>query len=236
MRKFSRFTQTPPPKPTPYSSEKIIKIVPLKALYIPIPKVACSSVKRAIANLLTIEIPLDGADIHRANFPVVDRSELHKYDNYWKFCFVRNPWDRLVSCYSEKIKPDKNFFGTTNSFSHGVHKGLLKYGVFEANMPFDEFLKAVSSIPDHEADQHFRSQHTFLTDKNGNLITDFIGRFESISQDFNEVFSKLGEPEIELPKSNKTHHQEYRQHYTDDLLSIFEKRYSKDIELFGYHF
>ncbi|MBE7382500.1 MAG: sulfotransferase family 2 domain-containing protein [Leptolyngbya sp. SIO1E4] len=222
-------------KATNYS-EKIIKIAPLKALYIPIPKVACSSIKRVIANLLKIEIPLDGANIHRAEFPVVDKDSLCKYDDYWKFCFVRNPWDRLVSCYSEKIKPDKNFFGKTNSFENGVHKGFLKYGIFEANMPFEEFLKAVSEIPDCEAEQHFRSQHTFLTDKEGELIADFIGKFENIDQDFHYIFKRLNKPEIHLPKSNRTRHAKYREYYTDEALNIFEKRYSKDIQLFDYEF
>lgn len=235
-RKISNFMGSQNRTSKANTSEQIIEISPLKALYIPIPKVACSSIKRVIAELLEIEVPSNGRYIHRANLPLVNREFLGKYDNYLKFCFVRNPWDRLVSCYSEKIKPDKSFFGTTNSFENGVHKSLIKYQRFEANMSFEDFLKAVASIPDCEADQHFRSQYTFLIDKDERIIANFIGKFESIDKDFQDIFKKLGKPEIQLPKSNRTHHAKYRSYYTGDLLSIFNKRYSKDIDLFDYNF
>ena len=214
----------------------IIKIEPLKALYIPVPKVACSSVKKVIADILDVDVPMDGLAIHKATLPIVIRNELQEYGDYWKFGFVKNPWDRLVSCYSEKIKADNNFFGTTGSFVHGVHKGLLKYGVFKANMPFSEFLDAVANIPDEQADQHFRSQHTFLTDKNEHLILDFLGRFENIEEDVNHVFEKLNRPDVKISKANKTSHSQYRECYTDDMRKIFEKRYSDDIDLFNYKF
>ncbi|KAI9132426.1 sulfotransferase family protein [Acaryochloris sp. CCMEE 5410] len=219
------------------TGEKIIDIAPLKALYIPIPKVACSSIKRAIANFLEIEIPNNGMNIHKAHFSFVNKEKLDQYESYWKFCFVRNPWDRLVSCYSEKIKSDKNFFGETGSFVNGVHKGFLKYKIFEANMPFSEFLKAVASIPDQEAEQHFRSQYTFLTDSSENIIADFIGRFERLEKDFIYILDTLNASSaLELPQSNKTYHKHYRKYYTDESLALFQARYSKDISLFGYEF
>lgn len=237
IQKISGFTQFNRPQQFPYSSEKIIQIEPLKALYVPVPKVACSSIKRVIATIIDVEIPGDGANIHLANFPVIDKTALEQYENYWKFSFVRNPWDRLVSCYSEKIKTDNTFVGKTNSFVKGVHKGLVKYDMFEANMPFDAFLKAVATISDHEADQHFRSQYTFLTDSHENLFLDFIGKFETMDADFRHVMRTLqAPPDITLQQSNKTHHKPYRKYYTDSLLDIFQKRYSKDLSLFGYEF
>jgi hypothetical protein len=45
-------------------------------------------------------------------------------------------------------------------------------------MPFSDFVKAVASIPDEQADFHFRSQHTFVTDGHGRVGVDFVGRFE----------------------------------------------------------
>lgn len=217
--------------------EKIIEIAPLKALYIPIPKVACSSIKRAIAEFLKIEIPNNGINIHNAHYPIVDRDILHQYDDYWKFCFVRNPWDRLVSCYTEKIKADNNFSGITGSFVNGIHKGFVKYGIFKANMPFNEFLKAVASIPDHEADQHFRSQYTFIVDVHGNSLVDFAGRFENINEDFDSILKTLNaSSELSLSRSNKTRHKNYREYYSDESLSIFSERYSQDIIRFNYKF
>lgn len=237
IQKFSLISQSRKNTTQTNLGEKIIKIAPLKALYIPIPKVACSSIKRAIANFLSIEIPGNGMNIHRANFPIIEKDNLEQYDSFWKFSFVRNPWDRLVSCYSEKIKPDKFFVGKTDSFVNGVHKGLLKYEIFEANMPFSEFLKAVASIPDQKSDQHFRSQYTFLTNNSGNIIGDFVGKFENLEMDFGYITDTLNAPsELVLLQSNKTHHKHYRKYYTDELLSLFQERYSQDISIFGYNF
>lgn len=57
-----------------------------KAIYFPIPKVACSSIK-----------------VFLTDFAEFSLDDLDKFKNYFKFAFVRNPWDRLVSCYINKV-------------------------------------------------------------------------------------------------------------------------------------
>jgi hypothetical protein len=207
-----------------------------KVIYFPIPKVACSSLKYVCAELLNIDTSLTPNRIHDIEFPTVTSSELLKFDDYWKFCFVRNPWDRVVSCFKEKIKEDENFTGNTNSFVNGVHKGLLEYGIFKAKMTFEEFAIAVASIPDSKSDPHFRSQHTFITNNKGKLLVDFIGKFERLSEDWPDLCDRLGVTNISLPHSNKTKHDSYRKYYTDNLSKIVAKRFSKDIAMFEYEF
>ncbi|MEL7356075.1 MAG: sulfotransferase family protein [Cyanobacteria bacterium J06560_6] len=214
----------------------IIKLSELNAIYIAVPKVACSSIKRAIATSLNVEIPDSGRAIHRAEFLLMDKDSMISQKGYFKFGFVRNPWDRLVSCYSDKIVNDENF--SNDRYDKGIPRAFHRYKVFKANMPFRDFLEAVVDIPDDDADRHWRSQYTFLSDQNRNLVPDYIGRFENLEEDFSHVFKELGNSDIRLPHSNKSKRNSigYRDYFTDDMLSIFEKRYAKDIEVFNYTF
>lgn len=76
------------------------------AIYIPIPKVPCSTVKKICADLLVIPVPFRALseEIHLIHFPCVRKYKIKdKYKDYFKFLFVQNPWLRLVSCYNDKI-------------------------------------------------------------------------------------------------------------------------------------
>jgi hypothetical protein len=222
-----------------YPSSAIV-LEKYKTLYFPIPKVACTSLKKLCADLLEMDISPDinvGTFVHsHATFPVVPKKNINNYSDYYKFAFVRNPWDRLVSCYLDKIKENADVNPPT--FINGVHKGLLKYSVFKAGMPFEEFVEASIEIPDINADTHFRSQYTFITDNNGKLLIDFLGKFENLNEDFLKLCEKLELTNITLPSLNSRikNSKSYRDYYTQDLKNKVKKRYSKDIELFKYDF
>ena len=154
-----------------------------------------------------------------------------RFDKYWSFAFVRNPWDRLVSCYTEKIRPD----GDPENFINGVSRVLTSFGVFEAGMSFEQFAREVAQIPDEEAEPHFLSQHKFIVNRAGDLIVDFLGRFETIDKDFDVVRQRIRAP-VELPHLLRSQHGHYRDYYSPDLAHIIGERYSEDIARFGYTF
>ncbi len=148
-----------------------ILLKPYRAIYISVPKVACSSFKTAFADLLGVSLERAQGDPHRVRYPSpvpIEALEPFLYPGFYRFAFVRNPWDRLVSCYRDKIRNEVGGY-TKFTIRPGVANCLARFDAFEAEMPFDAFVAAVASIPDSQADEHFRSQHTFLANRKGEI-------------------------------------------------------------------
>jgi hypothetical protein len=191
--------------------------------YVQVPKVACTSLKAAIMPALG---PAEGDTVHRALRDSPSRFRKHKlakairdgqFPGIYIFSFVRNPFDRLVSCYHSKFTDERVFLRQP-----GVRLG----------MTFREFAEAVCEVPDEESDQHVRSQWTFFD----GLEVDFLGRFENLAADFAEVGGVLGLPP-ELPHANPSGRPAgYRDHYDAGLASRVAERYAADLEAFGYRF
>ncbi|MFC1792607.1 sulfotransferase family 2 domain-containing protein [Planctomycetota bacterium] len=229
-------------------SAQIIALHDYRAIYFPIPKVANTSLKAVCSDLLgdtvdekflqpgwkqsAFRIPDSIRDLQKKGV-IIDRYDLQDYGDYWKFAFVRNPWDRLVSCYKQKIRePGYNY----KSFKDGVAGSLLKHKVFRGGMSFSDFVDEVAKISDEIADKHFRSQHTFITDKNKSFLVDYIGHLEDIDEGFRFVCRKIGATEVELPHLLKTDRKPYQEYYDDETKSTVHMRYATDIEMFGYVF
>ena len=66
---------------------------------------------------------------------------------------------------------------------------------------------------------------------------DYIGKFENLQSDFDEICDKISKPRITLPRlkdsGRKTHYSEY---YTPDTAQMLYNIMKKDIEHFNYKF
>lgn len=146
------------------------------------------------------------------------------FNQYFKFTFVRNPWDRLYSAFS-----------------------FLKNGGWdendrvwaEANLAnIDDFNDFVLNwmTPDRLYSHiHFWPQSRFILDKNGKLLVDYIGYFETIEEDFAFLAKRLN-PEASLSHTNASPRQDYRSVYSSAAVQKVKELYSQDIELLGYDF
>jgi hypothetical protein len=99
------------------------------------------------------------------------------------FSFVRNPLTRLYSCYRDKV---------VNAASTREACTLEMYDI-QFGMTFDEFVCRVAGIPDEQADQHFRSQHTFLM-HGDTLLVHHLGRLETFAADWRLIEERMGLP------------------------------------------
>lgn len=147
------------------------------------------------------------------------------FKEYYKFAFVRNPWDRLVSTYSFLMKG-----GITEKDKKWAEENIMHYP------DFTSFVKEWVNDTNIRKSLHFQYQFLFLKDKKGEIAVDFIGRFENINEDFKLVASKLG-INRELNKTNSSQRDKgYKQYYTEETMRIVENVYKQDIKLFNYKF
>ncbi|MGI9327336.1 MAG: sulfotransferase family protein [Pseudomonadales bacterium] len=218
------------------TDECSILLEPYQAVYIDIAKVASSSIKATLASLLC----LDGAEgnPHEVDFPRPPRADPlgeRMYPGFYAFAFVRNPWDRLVSCYRDKIL--REVAGFTTFSESGVARCLDRFDAFFANMSFSDFVHAVSSISDEDADEHFRSQSDYVTNSYGSVAVDFVGRFEALDDDIARIAREIGLPVGTcLPRLQAAPKVDLASFYTAETRAIVMARYINDVELFEYDF
>ncbi len=186
-----------------------------------IPKVAGTSLWQISANLLGYDIS-EEKEMRQLTLPSISTVLLPNHNIKYRMAFIRNPWDRLLSCYLQKKKKNSNWFFERNNLS--------------IDMTFGEFAKAVCKIPDHESDRHFRSQFTFIADKDGVIIPNIIGEFSNFKSDLIAILKKINAPQLEIPHWNKTKQRNYTDYYSPELIELVATRYEIDIELFGYKF
>lgn len=134
------------------------------------------------------------------------------FANLFKFAFVRNPWDLLVSYYHY----------LQQSRGHHRHRRLGQAADFAAYVRY-------------EIRRNKISQSRMLVDRQDRLLVDFVGRFESLASDFDWICRRIGVA-AELPRHNRSRRGDYRSFYSDHLVRLVAGHFAEDIERFGYRF
>ena len=196
---------------------KAIKIDQLGLIYVPIEKVACRSIKTCLAEKLEFTYH----DVHDAAWDYITLDQVsHLKSDYYSFAFVRNPLDRLLSCYSQKFK-----LGDPTIL-------FWKYGKkIKPEMTFEQFAEFVISTPDSLSDRHFKSQHLFLY-HNNQLVVDHVAKYEQLNSEW-LILSKRFDLQ-DLPHHNPSYKKPFETCYNYDLAIRVSERYAKDIRLFNY--
>ena len=155
-----------------------------------------------------------------------------EFDAFYKFSFVRNPWSRLVSEYRYRA-----YFSDRN-FKDFVFNKLPKPG-------WDDRYR------------HVMPQSQMLCSDDGQLLVDFVGKFERLAKDFEQVCAALGFDNTALPHSNPSNKKSrelrrnfknliyrnkesglhrYVDFYDDETREFVAELYRSDIEMFDYSF
>ncbi len=193
-----------------------------KIAYLNNSKVACSSIKASLYSI-TIDNKIDDDGFNKAKLSLGKRVPAStRFDNYFKFTFVRNPFERIFSCYFDKVlNPKKKLY---------FYRDYL-FGYIKEGESFDSFVRKISNLPDKYSDGHFKSQYS-LIHRNGKTLVDFIGKMENISEDFSHLVNTYDLDQ--LPHYNKTESAQKPRsidYFSRELVDLVYQRYRNDFDL-----
>lgn len=143
------------------------------------------------------------------------------WSRLFKFTFVRNPWDLQVSSWHHLQRVSA---APTDQFE--TFEDFLRYK-FDPDRPWQYHFEASRQVQSH-----------YIIDFKGNVIVDFIGRFERLHEDFAEVCRLAGIRQLQLPhrRHSSERQRDYRTYYDDVTIELVANHYAEDIDRFGYSF
>lgn len=141
------------------------------------------------------------------------------YHSFYKFAFVRNPWDWQVSMYHFLLK----------------ETGNPRYDLVRSLPGFDAYLEWVIQTEKPYPRGAAKFQHEMVVDQTGTVLVDFVGRFETLSEDIAHVGQHLN-IDIVLPYLNQSQHRDYRSYYNEHTRALVAEHFREDIERFAYRF
>ena len=165
--------------------------------FISIPKVASTSIRKALG-------------ITRNN-----HKSSHKVkEGGFRFCFVRNPYDRLVSWYEWHRKNEPQWAQYQMSFKDWIIDGCPHHWDF--------------ILCDSQGISSPLNQWEFV--KGG---VDFIGKYETLDIDFKNVCFILG-VDPKLPHELRSNKKQWQSYYDQDTMELVRIKFKRDFIQFGY--
>jgi hypothetical protein len=198
-------------------------------IFVPIPKTGTHSVRQALREHVgPDDIEQVGLFVNK-RFPYADLAAIRHghfsiaqvrpylgddvVNGYFKFGFVRNPFDRFVSYCAFMTR------------QHGAFEqdpqGTMRRILFELR-PMDHV--------------HFQTQASLLVNEAGELDVDVVGRVEAMQTSYDAICERIGIPSRALENVNSSRRGDYRQYYDQALIDGVADVYRRDLELFGYSF
>jgi hypothetical protein len=225
----------------------------LKAIYFHLPKTGGSYVKKILKEIYNFQILLlnrrDWYNFSNDPYVYINPWEITKkgiyrfyrnnncenypideniWDNYYKFCFIRNPYDKIVSCYE---------------YFHNDYK-LFIYENFTKKESLLDFIKNYQSEINHVYNHSFIPQYEHLIDDNMKINIDYIGKFENLNEDLLKILTNIGitnfthlkylEDNIKINKNNNKKYNYYYEYYNDEILFLVNNIFEKDFKYLDY--
>jgi hypothetical protein len=142
------------------------------------------------------------------------------YRGLFKFVFVRNPWDLQVSSWHHIGREKPSVLDGITTFEQFLHHK------FDPERPYDYMLDISREL-----------QSDYLVDLHGNTIVDYIGHYETLQADFDQICDRVGIARIDLPHERRAvDRDDYRRYYDDATATLVAEHYAPDIERLGYTF
>lgn len=198
-------------------------------IFVAVPKTGTHSVRQALREHLSAEdIEQVGLFVNK-RFPYEELAAIRHghlslrqvrphlgeqaFSSYFKFAFVRNPFDRFISYCAFMTRGNGAFLREP--------RPVMREILFRLR-PMDHIL--------------FQPQHALLVDDDGRLLTDQVGRVEDMQASYDAVCARIGIPSSPLGQVNSSQRGDYRQYYDQPLIDGVTDLYRRDLELFDYRF
>jgi hypothetical protein len=194
-------------------------------------KVAGTSIKTAFLESFMPDVPRKSP--HSADQPYINVWKQHQistlYPTYLHVAGVRDPYDRMVSFFTDKIE------GTIKG--SGMNDRLVRLG-FRRPMTFAETVALACSLPDEHTDPHLRSQSSNVLGPDGELLADLLVRFEQLEDDWalltRVLAARTGVQLASLGRRRVSVRRSSDEYYDDTTRALVAERYRSDFEKLGY--
>jgi len=149
----------------------------------------------------------------------------------YRFAIVRNPWDRLLSAWADKIRGRSRDDRRIPRLGRNAEPDAVAAALID----FPSFVRLLEESLLFERDPHFQPQAQIL----GTIELDFVGRFERYGESVGDALGVVGLGHL-TPKlghrnrSRKGEH--YSTSYDEETRHTVARLYAADIERWGYQF
>lgn len=202
------------------------RVLQNKCLYIHIPKCAGTSIENILYGKPLIRFDIENK-LWIQHATVKELVEYYfseeELESLFTFAIVRNPFDRFVSSYNWLCSVE----GVPKT------KETFRDFVFVRN-EFEFLIGEKYRYEKRNYYHHLLPQIEFL-EKDGDVVVDYVGRFENLQEDWNKISQKIRIDTI-LPYLNKEKHDHYSSYFDEETRAVVEERYKRDLEYFGYEY
>ena len=231
-----------------YEAEELLKVLPRhRLIYVAVPKSASTRIRRTLAQVEgrhSRSLTSTGRSRYRGpygprNFTVSAFYRLATGADTLRFSFVRNPYARAVSCWSDKfankpLVPGDAFIDIYLAIRRDID-AKLPAGA-DRTLSFAEFAIFAAAAAQTRRDIHLQPQNDMLSIPG--LPLDFIGKVETFDADFARVLDHLDASEALRREAaiplDESHHDDWPTYYTRDLADRIYRAYERDFARFGY--
>ena len=137
----------------------------------------------------------------------------HAWEHFFKFCFVRNPYERALSDYFWRIRAR------------------------DRTLDFADFLREVRTRRSEQPPDSPRFDNWPIYTIDNHIAVDQVGRYENLATDFAGICDRIGIPAEELPVAKKVvKDYDYHDYYGPEERALVEEIYARELDAFDYRF
>jgi len=185
-------------------------------IFVAVPKTGSCSIEEALGPLADPE--LQGLfNKHATSMRLERELPPQRWRQSYKFAFVRDPYAWMHSWYR---------FRQRDNLKNPAHPFNKRY---TGDTSFNDFVQTFSS------NELMLKQSDFIARHNGELLVDFVGRYESLQQDFDLICERLGISKRQLNRINVSKSTRSTLDSLDtSSIKIINDYFSQDFDMFGY--